>query len=340
MNAPLTPLSFLARSVFVYPDKTAVVDGARRFTYREFDTRVTRLAAALRSAGVEPGDRVAVLAQNSTVSLEPHFAVPLLGAILVMLNTRLQPAEHVWILNHCQAKVLIADEALLAPLLPYLDDLPHVALATSEYEAMIDRAAASFAGQPEPDEDSVISINYTSGTTGFPKGVMHTHRGAWINAIGEILEFGLRADSVYLWTLPMFHCNGWNFPWAVTGAGSRHVCMPRPDPEHAVELIAREGVTHLCGAPVVINNLAQHCLRRGIVFRNGLRIVTAGAPPSPAMLRAATEIGADIQHVYGLTETYGPHTICAWRREWDADPLEERALRKSRQGVPYVIAGT
>ena len=185
-----------------------------------------------------------------------------------------------------------------------------------------------------------MSINYTSGTTGFPKGVMFTHRGAWINAIGEALEHGLTQRSVYLWTVPLFHANGWCFSWAVTAVGARHILLPQVDYESIVALVRREGVTHMCGAPVVVSGLTQHCGRHGIRFEHGLKIITAGAPPSPAVLRAAEEMGADVAHVYGLTETYGPHTLCAAKPEWDALPPAERAQIKARQGVPYIIAGT
>ena len=192
---------------------------------------------------------------------------------------------------------------------------------------------------PVTDENACIAINYTSGTTGFPKGVMFSHRGAWINAIGEVTEHRLTQRSVYLWTLPLFHCNGWCFSWAVTAAGGRHICLRQPDPREAVRLIEAEGVTHLCGAPVVVSSLAQYCAANGVKFRNPLRIITAGAPPPPAVIRAAEETGAEITHAYGLTETYGPHTICAWKPAWDALPAAERALLKARQGVPYMIAG-
>jgi Acyl-CoA synthetases (AMP-forming)/AMP-acid ligases II len=339
METALTPLDFLARSAFVYRDKIAVVDGGRKFTYSEFNQRVHRLASALSKVGVEPGDRVAVLAPNTVTALEPHFAVPLAGAILVMLNTRLQAAELAWILNHCGAKALIADPQLMPIVEPALEDLKQLIFVTDDYEALLEKGEYPFRAAPAPDEDAVICINYTSGTTGFPKGVMFTHRGAYMNAAGEMLEHGLNSRSVYLWTVPLFHCNGWCFAWAVTAAGARNVCLRQVDAKQIVELIRGECVTHLCGAPVVVSNLAQYCASNGIRFEQGLKIVTAGAPPSPAVIRAAEEIGADVAHVYGLTETYGPHSICAWRTEWDALPTAERALLKARQGVPYSLFG-
>jgi fatty-acyl-CoA synthase len=335
MISPLTPLDFLARSVHAWRDLTAVVEGARRFTYAEFGARVERQAAALLALGVRAGDRVAVLAPNGAMALEAHFAPMRIGAILVMLNTRLAPAELAWILRHCGAKVLLADPQL-APLAASAG----VPCVIDDYEGFLSGAGASAClPLPVADENACIAINYTSGTTGFPKGVMFTHRGAWINAIGEIAEHALTQRSVYLWTLPLFHCNGWCFSWAVTAAGGRHICMRQPDPREAVRLIEAEGVTHLCGAPVVVSSLAQYCAANGVKFRNPLRIVTAGAPPPPAVIRAAEETGAEISHVYGLTETYGPHTVCAWKPAWDALPAAERAQIRARQGVPYMVAG-
>jgi fatty-acyl-CoA synthase len=333
MIAPLTPLDFLARSAHTWPDTVAIVDGARRFTYRQFAERVERQAAALAGLGVTAGDRVAVLAPNCAMALEAHFAPMRIGAVVVMLNTRLGSSELQWILQHCGAKVLLVDPAL-RPLVATAE-VPHV---IDDYEGLL-QGAADCPAEPVTDENACIAINYTSGTTGFPKGVMYTHRGAWVNAIGEITEHGLDSRSVYLWTLPMFHCNGWCFPWAVTAVGGRHVCMRQLDPAEAVRLIEEEGVTHLCGAPVVVSSLAQYCATRGIKFQNGLRIVTAGAPPPPAVIRAAEETGVSIAHVYGLTETYGPHTICCWKAEWDHLPPEQRASVKARQGVAYMVAG-
>jgi len=328
-------LDFLARAVYVYGDSTAVVDGGRRFTYRQFAARVERLAAALQAVGVRPGDRVAVLAPNGSCALEAHFGPMRIGAVLVMLNTRLASAELVWILRHCGAKVLLVDPALRR-----LVESAGVPQLVDQYEQFLENAAALSLPALEPlDENACISVNYTSGTTGTPKGVMYTHRGAWVNALGEITEHGLSHESVYLWTLPMFHCNGWCFPWAVTAVAGSHVCLPRPDPREALRLIEAEGVTHLCGAPVVVASLAEHCAAQGIRFTRPLTIVTAGAPPTPAVIRAAEAIGARLNHVYGLTETYGPHTVCAPQSAWREMDSFGRAQVKARQGVPYLVAG-
>lgn len=340
MNSPLTPLSFLARSAFVYRDKIAVVHGDERYTYAELQDRVHHLAAALRHRGIGPGDRVAVLSPNTPMALEPHFAVPMTGGVLVMLNTRLQAAELAWILNHCGATLLLVDPQL-APLLDSVrGELTHLKHFITNYESLLEEGRHLTLEPLEVDEDSLLAINYTSGTTGFPKGVMFSHRGAALNALGELMEYGLNESSVYLWTLPLFHCNGWCFPWAVTAAGGRHVCLRQAHAELIVDAIRHEGVTHLCGAPVVVGSLTHYASSRGIHFQNGLRIVTAGAPPSPAVLRAAEGMGAEMFHCYGLTETYGPHTLCAWRSAWNDLPANERSHLKAQQGVPYIINGT
>jgi fatty-acyl-CoA synthase len=337
MIAPLTPLDFLARSARAFRDRTAVVDGDRSFTYGEFADRVDRLAGALVRLGVAAGDPVAVLAPNGLLSLEAHFGPMRIGAILVMLNTRLASDELCWMIRHSGAKAVLVDpplRRLVEPVAgcPIVDD----------YEAFLSSAPGGDDWTPTVplDENAPIAINYTSGTTGFPKGVVYTHRGAWVNAVGEIIEHGLDSRTVYLWTLPMFHCNGWCFPWAVTAAGGRHVCLPRPEPAEAVRLIQAEGVTHLCGAPVVVAGIARFSAAHGIRFERPLLMATAGAPPTPAVIRAVEETGARLNHVYGLTETYGPHTVCAWQPAWDCLSPEERARTKARQGVPYMVAGT
>jgi fatty-acyl-CoA synthase len=339
MISVLTPLEFLARSGSVYRDYVAVVDEELRLNYAQLQSRVHRLASALAREGINPGDRVAVLCRNRLAALECHFGVPLAGAVLVMLNTRLQSAEIATILNHSGARLLLGEAHLLSSLEPVRPELKALERIVHDYESFLETGDPSFQGVA-PEENGVISINYTSGTTGSPKGVMYTHRGAYMNALGEVIEHGLSHSSIYLWTVPMFHCNGWCFPWAVTAVGARHICLPDFDPKRAVELIQREGVTHLCGAPTVLLMLTEYCRKQDIRFGKRLKIVTAGAPPSPAVIRAVEEMEAEVNHVYGLTETYGPHTVCAWQKEWETLPLAERATLRARQGVGYVIAGT
>jgi fatty-acyl-CoA synthase len=352
-TAPLTPLSFLERSARVFPERTALIYGAQRLSYRQLAERVYRLADALRSAGVAPGDRVAILCPNTPPLLEAHFAVPLLGAILVAINTRLSAEEVGYILEHSEARVLLVDSEL-APLA-----LPALGLASLQQVVTIvdDQAAAPAAppntldyaeflagGSPEPRapevaEHDTIAINYTSGTTGRPKGVMYAHRGAYLNALGQALELGLDSSSVYLWVLPMFHCNGWCFPWAVTAVGGTHVCLRRFDVPLAVRLINEHCVSHFCAAPTVLIMLTNHPAVADLRPTRPLRIGTGGAPPSPTTVAAVEAAGAQLIHLYGLTETYGPASICEWHPEWDALPAEERARLKARQGAPYITCG-
>ncbi|HYX54195.1 MAG TPA: acyl--CoA ligase family protein [Candidatus Limnocylindrales bacterium] len=338
MISTLTPLDFIARSGSVYRDYVAVVEGDQRLTYGELKERVHRLASALQRTGIRPGDRVAMLSRNRIPALECHFGVALAGAVLVMLNTRLNASEIATILNHSGARLLLGEPHLLKPLESVKGELKSLERIEDDYEAFISKGDPGFHGA-EPEENGVISINYTSGTTGIPKGVMYTHRGAYMNALGEVIEHGISHSSVYLWTLPMFHCNGWCFPWAVTSVGARHICLPDLDPKRAVELIQQEGVTHLCGSPTVLLMLTEYCRVNNIKFGHRLKIVTAGAPPSPAVIRAVEEMEASVAHVYGLTETYGPHTICAWQSQWNSLPLAERATLRARQGVGYVVTG-
>jgi fatty-acyl-CoA synthase len=332
----LTPVSFLRRSAYVFPDNEAVVDGDRRFTYREFEQRANRLASALRGTGLEKHDRVAFLCPNTSPMLEAHFGVPAAGAILVAVNTRLSSEEIEYILGHSGAKFLFVDGDLAHLIEPL--DLGHIEIVRidRDYEGFLD------GGSPEPveswlvDEEEPISINYTSGTTGRPKGVMYTHRGAYLNALGEIIETRMGPDSVFLWTLPMFHCNGWCFTWAVTAVGGRNVCLPKVDPGVIWDLIGSEGVTHYNGAPTVhisiVNDPKAHKLEHPIT------VCAAGAPPSPTLLGQLQDLGFRPTHIYGLTETYGPHTICEWHAEWDALPAGEQARLRSRQGQAYVQA--
>ena len=334
----LDPIDFLERSAFVFRETVAVVDGHERRTYPQMLGRVYRFAHALRSLGVRAGDRVAVLAKNQSPLLEAHFAVPLAGAVLCALNTRLAAGEIGYIVEHCGAVAIVYD-AEFAPLVAGLPaNVTRVCIGGDgpdpDFSSLLAAASADRIERGLVDDDATISINYTSGTTGRPKGVMYTYRGAYINALAEVFHANLRSDSAYLWTLPMFHCNGWCFPWAVTAAGATHVCLPKVDPARILELIDAENVTHLCGAPTVLVGIANH---PGVQrFKHELSVTTAGAPPSPTIIAQMEELGATITHVYGLTETYGPITVCAWQRRWDALEPAERARYKSRQGVPMI----
>jgi fatty-acyl-CoA synthase len=313
-RSELNPVDFLQRAAYLYPAKTAVVEDERRHSYRQLAERSWRLANALRSSGLGKGDRVATLLFNSPAMLEAHFGVPAAGGILVAVNYRLASAEVGYILAHSGARYLLLDaglEALAAPL-----DLAGVTVVRcartgdpgNPYEQFLAGAAAERPDSWLEHEEETISVNYTSGTTGRPKGVQYTYRGAYLNALNEVIHAGMGADSVYLWTLPMFHCNGWCFPWAVTAVAARHVTMRAVDPERVWELIDAEGVTHYNGAPTVqlmiLNHPRAHRLGRPVTA------MVAAAPPSPTLLARMSELNFRVVHVYGLTETYGPITVC------------------------------
>jgi fatty-acyl-CoA synthase len=347
----LTPLSFLERSADIFREKTAVVYGDQRYTYPQLQTRVWRLASALRRAGVEPGDRVAILCPNIPPMLEAHYAVPLIGAVLVAINTRLSSDEICYILNHSGSRLLLVDTELATLIEPIRGQLEAtntmVNITDVEGGAWLDGPdyegfLADGLDEPVPitlkDEEATFSINYTSGTTGRPKGVMYTHRGAYLNAIGEDLVSNFGPDSVYLWTLPMFHCNGWLWPYAVTAMGGTHVCLRRVEPGLVWELIQKEGVTQLNGAPTVLISLVNHPAAKSIELERPLTVMTAAAPPSPTIIAQVEALGARIVHVYGLTETYGPHTMCEIQPEWRELEMEQRARLTARQGQAYPIA--
>jgi len=350
----LTPLSFLGRSAEVFAEKTAIVYGERRTTYREFAAEVTRVARALRASGVRPGDRVAYLCPNIPEMLVANFAVPLAGAVLVAINTRLSAEEVRFICDHSGATILVADTEFLPGLTGVLGQLRTV----REVVAVSDPAgpAAADAGEPagltydellargsdEPlpwsveDELTMLSINYTSGTTGQPKGVMYSHRGAYLNSLGEIIHQGFTPESVYLWTLPMFHCNGWCTPWAVTGVGATHVCLRAVRAEAIWELFDSERITHLAGAPTVLVTIAgapqAHPIEQGLVA------TVAGAPPGPTVIARMRELGTRIVHVYGMTEVYGPYTVNEWQPAWADLSPEDQARMQARQGVAMLHA--
>ncbi|HWM60139.1 MAG TPA: acyl--CoA ligase family protein [Pseudonocardia sp.] len=332
---PLTPVSFLDRAAAAHGDRTAVIDGELRMSYRELHERCRRLAGAL--ASLAGGRPVAVLAPNTHVLLEANFGVPWSGAALVAINTRLSADEVAYILQHSRAAVLVHDpvfDELVAAAVATLDDPPILIRAGERYEQLLSSATPG-AVTPE-DERALLSINYTSGTTGRPKGVMYHHRGAYLQALAVVGHTGLSPSAVHLWTLPMFHCNGWCFPWAVTAAAGTHVCLPKVEPARVWRLIRDEGVTHLNGAPTVLSMLAY--APEAAPVATPVRVATGGAPPSPAILRRMGELGFDVTHLYGLTETFGPVMICDWRPEWNAEDAAQQARLKARQGVGNMIS--
>jgi fatty-acyl-CoA synthase len=349
-SAPLTPLTFLPRAAAIFPGKTAVIHGDRRFTYAEFYARCRRLAAALQRRGIGRGDTVAVMAPNVPAMLEAHYGVPMAGAVLNALNYRLDARSIAFILEHGEAKLLITDrefsgtiaEALarLGRKIPVIDvDDPAyeggALLGEKDYEGLLAEGDPGSAWPWPSDEWQPISLLYTSGTTGNPKGVVYGHRGAYLNTLGNALTFGLSSRSVYLWTLPMFHCNGWTFTWAVTAVAGTHVCLRRVDPARIFPAIAEHGVTHMCGAPIVLSTLihAPAAVRR--TFDHAVDIATGGAAPPTAVIAAMESMGFRVLHLYGLTEVYGPATYCAAQESWDALSLADRAGLMARQGVAY-----
>ena len=347
----LTPVHFLARSAAIYPDKTAIIHGDTRYTYQQFLSRVYQLASALKNAGVTSGDKVAFICPNTPPMIEAHFAVPMIGAALVSVNIRLSAGEIRYILNHSEAKVLVVDNEFADLAKPSLNDLKYAKtivnicdisdakpLPGPDYESFLQTGTENPVPCAVNDEYNVAAINYTSGTTGSPKGVMYHHRGAYLNALGEVIEFGLNSESVYLWTLPMFHCNGWCFPWAVTSVGATHVCLRKVEAEIIYRLIDTEKVSHLCAAPTVLIALSTHAAEKNIRLNRHLEIMTAGAPPAPRVIQNMEAVGANITQTYGLTEVFGPHTMCKWQNKWNEFSAEERAQIKARQGVPYVNA--
>jgi fatty-acyl-CoA synthase len=345
----LTPLSFLERSSLAFPDKTAILYGDRQLTYAEMAELTTRVARALEASGVRAGDRVAFLCPNVPEMLVAHFAVPLLGAVLVAVNTRLSPEEIRYILDHSGSKVLVGDTELLAKLENVVSELQTVetiiaidetdtptSFPTIPWPEFIDTGNGESLPWTVDDEERTISINYTSGTTGRPKGVMYTHRGAYLNALGEIIHSRHSPESVYLWTLPMFHCNGWCTTWGVTAIGGTHVCLRAVESGRIWELIDTAGVTHLNAAPTVLIGMVNDPAAREL--DRPLTVTTAGAPPSPSLIEAMGGLGVHLVHVYGLTETYGPHTVCEIQPGFQDLSAPERARFMSRQGVSFIIA--
>ena len=349
--APLTPISFIERSADVFPGRTAWIHGDTRATYAAFRARARRLAAALAGRAVGPGDTVAVMLPNTPPMLEAHFGVPMAGAVLNSINIRLEPATIAYILEHGAAKVLLTDTEFAPTIeeaLARLGERPLVVdvvdrqfrgegerLGELTYEELLGEGDESFEPLYPADEWQAIGLNYTSGTTGQPKGVVVHHRGAYLAAIGQALANGMGPHPTYLWTLPMFHCNGWTFTWAVTLQAGTHVCLRRVEAGPVFAAIAEHEVTHLCGAPIVMNMIANAPDEARTPFTHRVQAMTGGAAPPAAVLQKLADQGIDVIHLYGLTECYGPATVCAWQEDWDALSAEDQARVQARQGVRY-----
>lgn len=350
-HLPLSPVSFLKRAASVRAEQLAIVHGDRRYTYAQFWQRSQQLGAALHKHGIRKGDCVAIMGANTPEMLEAHNGVPLIGAVLNSLNIRLDAKTLAFILDHGEAKALITDREFSSTIKEALriidreilvididDDLAEGGelLGTMDYESFLQTAQASDAPDGIDDEWQAISLLYTSGTTGNPKGCVYHHRGAYLNAIGNFTTMGVSHQSRYLWTLPMFHCDGWTFTWGVTAAMGTHVCLRKVDPTLIFQLIEAEDVTHMCGAPIVLNMLANASKSVQKRASSNIEIATGGAAPPSSVIEAMEAIGFNVTHLYGLTETYGPATVCIPQDDWPDLELQQRSSRMARQGVHYV----
>lgn len=347
---PLTPTDFIARAAEVYGDRLAVVHGEQRYTWREAYARARRLAGALKEAGIAHGDTVAAMLPNIPPMLDAHFGVPMAGAVLNAINTRLDAASVLFMLRHGEAKLLIVDTEYAEVARRAAEELPGLRIVcvadampadpasfggATDYDAFLAGGDPDTPWAPPADEWQAIALNYTSGTTGDPKGVVYHHRGAYLAAISNLLEWDMPKHAVYLWTLPMFHCNGWCFPWAIAARAGVNVCLRKFDPRTVFELIRREGVTHYSGAPIVHGALANAPAEWRVGIEHRVHAQVAGAAPAPAVIAKMKSIGFDLMHVYGLTEIYGPTSVCATQQHWAELPEEELAQRTARQGVRY-----
>ncbi len=348
----LTPVSFLAKAAHTFPDRIAVIHGDTRRTWRDVYARARQLGSALALHGVRKGDTVAAMLANTPEMLEMHFGPAMIGAVLNTLNTRLDAEAIAFMLDHGEAKVLVTDceySPTIAKALTLVKQKPHVIdvddvmresgerIGDIEYEAFIAQGDPAFAWTPPADEWEAVCLNYTSGTTGNPKGVVYHYRGAYLNAINNILDWSMPKHPVYLWTLPMFHCNGWCFPWSVTAAAGTHVCLRKVDAKLILSLIRTHKVTHYCGAPIVHNLLINAPAEQKADIEHTVHCLVAGAPPPAAVIEGMANMGFDLTHVYGLTETYGPAAVCAKHPEWADHPLEEQVRLNGRQGVAYLL---
>jgi fatty-acyl-CoA synthase len=351
--AALTPVAFLPRAAELHPERVAVIHGTRRISYAEFHARARRLASALAQRGVRKGDTVSAMLPNVPAMLEAHFGVPMLGAVLNTINTRLDADTVAYILDHGEAKALIVDRVFASVVGPALRSLrrkilvidnddplytgPGERLGEIEYEAFLQEGDPGFEWLPPANESAPIALNYTSGTTGRPKGVVYHHRGTFLEAVGNIMAWPLPPRPVYLWTLPLFHCNGWCFPWSVTAMGGTHVCLRAVDPAAIYPMIVEHGVTHMCGAPTVLSMLINAPDEQKRRFPQTVDIQTGGSPPPAAVIKAMEELGFRVLHIYGMTELQGPSTLCEPQEAWAGLPVGERAVEMARQGVRYPV---
>ncbi len=351
---PLSPLSLLARAADVYPDKTSLIHGAKRFTWGQTYARARRLASALSERGVGLGDTVAIMGANTPEMYEAAFGVPMTGAVLNTLNVRLDAAAIAFCLDHGEAKVLLTDREFSDTVKDALEqrkggdilvididdseaDLTGALIGETDYEAFLEGGDPEFDWSLPSDEWNAISLNYTSGTTGNPKGVVYHHRGAYLNALSNVIGWNMGHHPTYLWTLPMFHCNGWCFPWTLAAVAGESVCLRQVSAASMYAAIADHRVTHFCGAPIVLNFIINATDEERRDFDHTVNAMTAAAPPPASTLQKMQEIGFDVTHVYGLTETYGPAVMCAWHPEWDDLDIEEQTRLKGRQGVRYHV---
>ena len=349
---PLSPLSFIERTAKVYPDRLSVIHGKRRYTWSQTYARTRQLASALKKLGIGKGDTVAIMGANTPETYEAHFGIPMAGAILNALNIRLDAATISFILDHGEAKVLLTDkefsttikEALRGcsspPLVIDINDIlagDGELIGEMDYEAFISTGDPEYEWQLPEDEWQALSLNYTSGTTGNPKGVVYSHRGAYVNSIGNAMAWDLNQGPTYLWTLPMFHCNGWCFPWTIVAYAGTNVCLRNVSAKGIYDAIAEHKIDHFCGAPIVLGMIVNAAKKEIKPFDYIVEVMTAGAPPPAAILQSISEAGFRVTHAYGLTETYGPATVCAWQGAWDELQDQEKAAMNARQGVNYAV---